>query len=211
MSLTTPAPLGPGAQQRTCFPWEGRPSEYQGEAKVILAATLGGGHEVPWIYVVPVCDTPMCLQRLHLRYFHAKRIAYPDYVCVYCGMPGYTKDHLLPVSMTGEALRKFVAVVPACLECNSGIGSRIGHHILERRAEAHRLIEKKNRKYLDIKQLWTAEKLAELGPNLRAAVKAGLDRAEVTLARLAWPHDPGYDRRAFEKSGFDDPIGMELL
>lgn len=126
-------------------------------------------------------------------------------------MPGYTKDHLLPVSMTGEAQRKFVAVVPSCKECNCAIGDRIGHRITERREEAHRHIRRKYRKALEAGKRWTRAELAELGPNLRAAVGRLLLQDEVVRQRLAWPWDPDYDRRAFEKSGFEDPIGMELL
>jgi hypothetical protein len=51
-------------------------------------------------------------------------------------MPGYTLDHLLPVTMTGEAVRKFVAVVPACHECNSAHRRPMRpSHLGERREE----------------------------------------------------------------------------
>lgn len=198
-------------QRNACIPWEGRPREYQGEAKVAIAHRLGAGHEVPWIYVTPTCETRMCLRAQHIRSFTARRIAYPAGVCVYCGMPGYTRDHLLPVTLTGEAVRKFVATVPACHECNSGINDRCGYRISERREEAHRLIRKRHRKVLEAGRRWTKADLAELGPNLRSMVERSLQQREVVMERLAWPHDPDYDRRAFEKSGFDDPIAMELI
>lgn len=194
-----------------CIPWLGRGVEYQSAAKDVLEDRLAGSREVPWVYVAPTCGTKMCLQELHLRWFRAQKIAYPAYVCVYCGMPGYTKDHLLPVTLTGEAVRKFVAVVPACHECNSAIGNRCGHRISERREEAHLRIRKKHRKTLEAGKRWTKSELAELGPNLRSMVERSLEQRAVLLERLAWPHDPGYDRRAFEKSGFDDPIAMELI
>jgi hypothetical protein len=194
-----------------CKPWEGRPSEYQFEARDVLQRLLNGGQEIPWIYIVPMCGTKLCLTRSHLRMFRARKIAYPPDLCIYCGMPGYTRDHLLPVTMTGEAQRKFVAVVPACGECNSGIGDRVGHRITERREEAHRVIEKKHRKTLEIGKRWTASELAELGPNLRTHIERALVQREILLRRLAWPLDPEYDKRAFQKTGFDDPIGQELL
>jgi 5-methylcytosine-specific restriction endonuclease McrA len=194
-----------------CHPWEGRPAEYQGEAKAILEEQIGAGHEVPWIYAVPVCQTPMCLQEHHLRWFRAQRIAYPDYVCVYCGLPGYTKDHLLPVTFTGKALRKYVAVVPACQECNSAIGGACGQRIGERREEAKRHIRHKYRKLLEVGRRWSAADLAECGPNLRRHIEASADKREVIQQRLDWPHDPDYDRRAFEKSGIEDPYAMDLL
>lgn len=192
-----------------CRPWVGRPSEYQMAAKAEIEDRLD--RSLPWHYVVPQCGTKLCMQDPHLAAHRAQRIAYPDYVCTYCGMPGYTKDHLLPVTVTGVAVRKFVAVVPACGECNGAIGDRCGFRITERRTEAHRGLRKKHRKTLEAAKRWSAEELAELGPNLRTHVTSSLAKREVLMERLAWPHDPEYDKRAFQKSGFDDPIGMELL
>lgn len=194
-----------------CIPWLGRGVEYQHAARDVMADRLVGRPDSPWVYIAPDCSTKMCLQEFHLRWYRSQKIAYPAYVCVYCGMPGFTKDHLLPVTFTGDAARRFVAVVPACGECNSGIGDRCGHRITERRAEAHKVIRKKHRKTLEAGKRWTPAELAQLGPNLRAAVKGSLIKREVLLERLEWPHDPDYDRRAFEKSGFEDPIAMELI
>lgn len=192
-----------------CIPWEGRPIEYQSRAKAILEDHWSGG--LPWIHVVPECSTRFCVQEFHLRVYRAKRIAYPEYVCTYCGLSAHTNDHLLPVTVTGEAVRKFVAVVPACLECNSAIGDRCGYRIGERREESHRHIERRYRKLLESKKLWTPTEIAQLGPNLRSAVKTSLAKAEIVAARLAWPHDPNYDIRAMEKTGFDEMTAMELL
>lgn len=191
-----------------CRPWMGRPSEWQSEAKTVVMDRLD--RSLPWVHFVADCGTKLCLTDDHLRFFRAQRIQYPTGVCVYCGMPGFTKDHLLPVTATGEAQRKFVAVVPACGECNYGLGDRCGHRVTERREEAHRLIRKKHAKVLNTPP-WSPKALAELGPNLRTHIERSISQREVVLERLAWPWDPEYDRRAFEKSGFDDPIGMELL
>jgi 5-methylcytosine-specific restriction endonuclease McrA len=208
---TQQSPLSAKARDLPCIPWEGRPSEYQFTARDVLKDRFNGGSELPWVYIVPDCGTKVCLQELHLRMMRAQRIQYPDFVCAYCGMPAYTRDHLLPVTMTGQAARKFVAVVPACGECNFAIGDRVGHRITERREEAHRHIERKHRKTLELGKRWSQKELAELGPNLRGHIESSLAKRDVLLARLAWPHDPEYDKRAFQKSGFDDPIAMELL
>lgn len=192
-----------------CIAWRGRPTEYQAHAKMVLEDHSAVG--LPWIHVVPECGTKLCIQELHLRVYRAKRIAYPEYVCVYCGLSGYTKDHLLPVTVTGEAVRRFVAVVPACQQCNSAIGDRCSYRISERREEAHRHIEQRYRKLLIAKKQWTPDELRQLGPNLRSKVENSLARAEVVEARLAWPDDPEYDRRAMEKSGFDELTAMELM
>lgn len=191
-----------------CQPWTGRPSEYQMEAKQIVMDRLD--RSLPWVYVVATCDTKLCLTDDHLRFHRAQRIEYPQGVCVYCGMPGYTKDHLLPVTRTGEAQRKFVAVVPACGECNYGLSDKCGHRISERREEAHKNIRKKHARVLKTPP-WSKKALAELGPLLRTHIQSSVNQRQVVLDRLAWPWDPEYDRRAFEKSGFDDPMGMDLL
>lgn len=204
-------PLSAKHRDLPCRPWLGRGSEYQFAARDVLANRLQAGPELPWLYIVPVCETKRCLQELHLRFYRAQKIAYPTGVCVYCGMAAWTKDHLLPVTMTGETLRKFVAVVPACGECNFAIGDRVGHRITERREEAHRVLRKKHRKTLELGKRWPPSELDELGPNLRARIEAGIAKRLVLLDRLSWPHDPEYDKRAFQKSGFDDPIGMDLL
>jgi hypothetical protein len=191
-----------------CEPWTGRPSEDQIEAKGIVQDRMD--RSLPWIYVAPACDTRYCLTDDHLRWYRAQRIEYPAGVCVYCGLPGYTKDHLLPVTVTGEAVRKFVAVVPACGECNSAIGDRVGHRVTERREEAHAHIRRKYRKTLAAPP-WTKTELRSLGRNLRTHIERSESKRQVALDRLAWPWDPEFDKRAFQKSGFDDPIAMELL
>jgi hypothetical protein len=57
----------------------------------------------------------------------------------------------------------------------------------------------------------TPEDLADLGPSLRSvAVKNNNTRAWVR-GRLAWPTDPDYDLRAFQRSGIEDPIGLGLI
>lgn len=206
VSVPKPAPSLAGI---LCRPWDGRPSEYQPHALQLLERVLD--HALPWTYVVTTCGTPKCATESHLAARHARRIAYPTGVCIYCGLPGFTKDHLLPVTVTGEAVRQFVAVVPACKECNSAIGDRVGYRVTLRREAAHEHIAKKYRKYLDLKIRWTSAELKQLGPLLRSSVERGLSMGEVAQARLEWPHDPDYDRRAFEKSGFEDPIAMELL
>lgn len=194
-----------------CFPWTGRPTEFQHEARLVMEDRLAGNREPAWVYIVPTCDTKLCLQEYHLRMMRLRRIEYPAYVCTYCGMTANTKDHLLPVTMTGEAARRFVATVPACVECNSAISDRVGPSIIERRKEAHRHIRKANRRLLEAAKLWTPKELAELGPNLRRRIEASLAKRELVEMRLEWPIDSDYDLRAFQRSGFDELTMLELL
>lgn len=205
---THPEDVPPFFDGLPCRPWRGRPSEYQIEAKWVIEDRLD--RSLPWWYAVPRCGTKMCLTDMHLNVHRAQKIAYPAGVCTYCGMPGFTKDHLLPVTVTGKAVRKFVAVVPACGECNSAIGDRVGHRITERREEAHERLRKKNRRLLE-SPIWSEQRLVELGPNLGTHIRQSMDRRQILISRLSWPSDPDYDRRAFEKSGIDDPIAMDLL
>jgi hypothetical protein len=191
-----------------CRPWLGPPAEYQQRALTLLEDMLE--RVLPWRYAIPLCGTEMCCTDFHLVVHQAREIAYPAGVCIYCGMPASTKDHLLPVTMTGDTVRKFVAVVPSCIQCNSAIGDRVGYRVTERRAEAHRCIERKNRKLL-VAPRWTEDDLDELGPLLRFHVEDSVVRREVVEHRLSWPFDFEYDKRAFQKSGFADPIAMELL
>lgn len=214
MSLPTPPvvyrpTLIGGEWDQPCRPWDGHPAAYPTQA--VIAAQHRLGRALPWIIAEPVCATPMCLTDAHLALHIPRKIHYPAGVCIYCGMPANTRDHLLPRTVTGPALRKFVAVVPSCQSCNSSINDRIGHRITQRREAAHEHIRDAERRYLKLPKQWPPSALAELGPNLRRRIEAGLLRAEVAQARLAWPEDPGYDLRAFEKSGIIDPIGSDLL
>jgi len=192
---------------RDCIPWDGRPRDWQEAARDQLEAIIGT--LLPWQRVATSCGTYHCCQRLHLRSISARQINYPKYVCIYCGLPGYTKDHLLPVTVTGGAARDWVAVVPACGQCNSIIGERIGHRVGERRDFVHECLRRKNKKMLDKGKLTEAD-LAEFGPNLRSLIQAMEDKRDVLLQRLAWP-EPGYDERAFVKTGIEDPYGLDLI
>jgi hypothetical protein len=198
-----------GEWDQPCKPWDGRPADYG--TRAVIAAQNRLGRALPWVNAEPVCGTPLCLTDAHLALHIPRRIAYPQWTCIYCGVPADTKDHLLPRTVTGDALRKFVAVVPSCRSCNSSIGDRIGHRVTQRRQAAHDHIRSSNARYLKLPAMWPEAALAELGPNLRRRIEAGLKLADIAQARLAWPEDPDYDRRAFEKSGFDDPVAMDLL
>lgn len=47
---------------------------------------------------------------------HVVEDAYPDGLCVYCGQPGESRDHIVPVSRGGLHSRE--NMVPACHHCN---------------------------------------------------------------------------------------------
>ncbi|AIY16155.3 hypothetical protein GUY44_12035 [Pimelobacter simplex] len=188
--------------------WKGRPRDFQREALRLFALererTL-----LPWSYVTLACGIEMCL-RVECMTVHApKRIDYPEFVCIYCGLPGDGKDHLLPKPNTGEALRKYVLVVPSCGECNGFINDFPDPHVGRRRILAQQKIAKKNRHLLERKEKSEAE-LNELGHELRSVAIKNNNKARGVRLRLAWPDDHAYDLRAFQHSGIENPAGLGL-
>ena len=160
----------------------------------------------PLTWIITSCGN-RCLNPQHMLVHQPVRIAYPAGVCVYCGLPAGTKDHLIPKTWTGEARRHRVAVVPACAECNSAIGDRHGFGVHERRGVAHDHLRRKHRRVLAAPD-WTQADLDELGPGLRSSVEAAQGRKHAARARLAWPEDPFYDIRAWQQSGIEDPVAI---
>lgn len=186
--------------QPTCKPWQGRPGHYQNEVMQLWMhyhdKTLGHLD-----YLAPKCGTEYCTEIEHLQIVEVKELRYPKGVCVYCGMAAGTKDHLMPVTWTGEGARRGVLVVPACAECNSAIGDKYAPTITLRREIAHKYIQKRYRRTLAFITPTPAE-LKEYGPTLRASIVSGMAERQLVLDRLAWP-PAGYDERACELAGID--------
>lgn len=164
----------------------------------------------PWNYAVPLCDTDWCISAEHLAVVAPTKIAYPAGVCVYCGMPSGTKDHLIPRGWSGEARRRTVAVVPACADCNSRINDFPSANVTDRRVRAHESLRKAKRRVLSA-PTWTEDMYAELGRSLRSGVEALQTQKQVVELRLAWPEDADYDLRAFQHSGIDNPEALGLI
>lgn len=192
-----------------CIRHEGDPKRYQGEAlsRYYIAT---GMEPVSWSWVEPSCRTTRCLYPEHMRFNTPQHLAYPSHVCIYCGRTAFTKDHLLPRGWSGEARRRFVAVVPSCGTCNTLLGDTLTWSITERREIAHSRIRRKYAKLLRVVEFGKSD-LAELGPTLRASVEHGMSSKQVVLDMLAWPGDPAYDIRALEHSGIEDPYEIGLL
>lgn len=164
---------------------------------------------LPWSWISVTCAEPWCLNPECMTVHEPRVIGYPRGVCVYCGNPAGTKDHLLPEPITGATLRRLVAVVPACRDCNMRINDHPSPSVSERRRVAQLSIERHSTKLL-LAPHKTTEDLMELGPLLRSvAVKNNARRAVVKM-RLSWPDDPFYDLRAFQKSGIEDPVALGL-
>lgn len=188
--------------------WTGRPVHYQERAR--LAFSIHYDRQVlPWAWITSRCDVAMCLRPECMAVHAPKRIAYPDGVCVYCGDPAGTMDHLLPRPATGDALRGQVALVPSCGNCNSRICDFPSPNIGDRRRRAQLSIERGYRLLLASPHK-DAEYLRHIGPALKSvAIKNNAKRVWVKL-RLSWPDDPFYDLRAFQQSGVEDPVAIGM-
>lgn len=146
------------------------------------------------------CEVALCL--VHIERVPPVKPKYPAGVCVYCGAPAGTRDHLYPKPFTGEADRGFVVTVPACGECNSIINDRHAPTVPERRRLAHDGLRRKHAVALSCRK-WSEGDLQAMGPRLRQASRAAMRRRAWLEARLAWPDDPRYDERAFGQIGVE--------
>ena len=111
-------------------------------------------------------------------------------LCVYCGRPAGTRDHVPPVSRVSdyEALGMKIEVyikVPACTECNN-LGADELHPSFMDRAEF--IKDKLSRKYARVLASpdWDDDELKELGKNLRSKVKAALAKKKPQLERIEY-------------------------
>lgn len=188
--------------------WIGNPRQYQLRAQQLYAEKRDRAI-LPWSYITTVCDVDLCLRVACMRLHAPIRIKYRPGVCVYCGEGCSGVDHLLPQPWTGPAVRHLVAVVPCCRNCNSRIGDHPSPNVSERRKRAQLSVERTNR-HLLLRPVKTAEDMAPLGYLLRTVAESNNIKAERVRARLAWPLDPFYDLRAFQKSGIEDPITLGL-
>lgn len=182
---------------------------YQQRARVVFEEAAKSGPIEAWAWVYTSCGE-WCLNAQHMLVRSPRTIAYPPGVCVYCGFPAGTRDHLLPRTITSEARRQYVAVVPACAECNSLIGTFDSPSIADRRRVAHERLAKRKRATIAAIDFTPAE-LAEYGPKMRDYLEQGMVQKRATLARLAWPEDPFYDLAAWQRSGINDPVALGII
>jgi hypothetical protein len=99
--------------------------------------------------------------------------------------------------------------VPSCGQCNTAINDMPDAHVGRRRQKAQLSIQRKNKQLLDRPHKDESE-LRLLGPHLRSVAVKNNNRAKAVRLRLAWPEDPYYDLKAFQRAGIDDPVGMDL-
>lgn len=111
--------------------------------------------------------------------------------CYYCGLVANTIDHVPPlvarphIAALGLKGRYPFVTVPACHECNSGLGARALWTIPARKRWVKQWLTKRYRKYLNL-PAWDDGELSRLGLNLRGHVLAGLEKQRVIRERLRW-------------------------
>lgn len=189
--------------------WMGHPRKYQAAAQEVYIAE----HRrvvLPWSWITLSCDEPMCLNVECMTLHESQKIHYPAGVCVYCGDPAGQRDHLIPMPLSGAALRLRVLTVPSCANCNNRINDFPSFCVTERRERAHASIHKNNRALLE-RPIKNAAEMRELGPSLRSVAVKNNRKAEWLKGRLSWPDDPYYDLRAFQRSGIEDPVALGLV
>lgn len=120
--------------------------------------------------------------------------------CFYCGMPASTKDHIPPrrtreVLLALGFLSQFkLYCVPACAECNIGLGSRAPFSIEDRAAWIKTWLKSRYSKTLSMPE-WEPAELRAMSGRLRQHVEAGIAARAVARTRVSWkaPHDPEID------------------
>lgn len=169
--------------------WMGEPESYERMARWENPGAIHDTHGAE-----PTCGHGLCLT--HVRSVPPFRPDYPPFVCVYCGSPADTVDHLRSRGWTGDRTRANVAVVPACRLCNSLLGDTFAYRVPERRDIVHRKLRTRFSSLLQV-VVYGESDLDEMGYALREAGEDAIARHEELVRRLAWPNDPEYDVKAY--------------
>lgn len=188
--------------------WKGNPRQYQLAAQEVWSRHNDRG-VLPWSWIDTSCDLHQCMDPVCMTIHAPIRIDYPRESCVYCGEGCDGFDHLLPKPWTGAGVRHMVAVVPACGNCNNRINDFPSPNVAKRRKKAQLSLERSSKALL-LRPIKSKADMLTLGHAMRSVAHANNEKAERVRARLAWPLDPHYDLRAFQKSGIDDPESLGL-
>lgn len=121
----------------------------------------------------------------------------PD-ICVYCGDPAGTLDHVTPLVAvaalmgTVDVRRHYpdgLCLVPSCADCNCRLSSFLARSIDEKREELKRRLRRKHAQLLNSRD-WQPEELEELGHSLRALITQQERKRAWLIRRLAFPKKP---------------------
>ena len=111
-------------------------------------------------------------------------------LCVYCGQPADTLDHVPPLNRIDdyESLnlqKEYYLLVPSCRSCNCTASDNLESGILERIEVVKDALTKKLKKYLKGIE-WDEVELEELGPNLLSAVKKDSIKKQLAVSRIEY-------------------------
>ncbi len=132
-------------------------------------------------------------EKLAHHLYHREDPYGPD-VCVYCGDPATSRDHVPPLShaasmvdlWAAQGRRPELRLLPACRDCNSRLRNFPGTDLNERRREVKRKLRLKHRRLLG-EYDWSDGELMELGRNLRSAIEGMEAKRRWIEARLEFP------------------------
>jgi len=135
-------------------------------------------------------------------------LEYPG-ICIYCGEDADSIDHLVPRAISGKTDRKYVPVVPACLNCNIIINDSPIFTIKGRAAIVAYSIRKTHKKELKIpfhNQQW----FADFSPRMRANLEKRQMERQLLKQRLKCLDRGGMVYMLTESSADDDPLDSPL-
>ena len=97
-------------------------------------------------------------------------------LCVYCGQPADSLDHVPPLSRVDDyralgLVREMYLLVPACRDCNALAGSTLQATFPERVEYVKDEITRKNRRVIAAPE-WDQDEIDELGGSLKAYIIA---------------------------------------
>jgi hypothetical protein len=116
-------------------------------------------------------------------------------VCVYCGLPADSVDHVIPRLMRNlladvggwrERWPRITDTVWACRQCNSTAGGKLFDTVAEKRRYIHARYREKHARLLKTPD-WTDDEIEALGPSLQQYMRTMRDHANLLRERLAWP------------------------
>ena len=112
----------------------------------------------------------------------------PRLTCAFCDEAAECTDHTMPAALISGRVdlqqRYRFFVVSACLDCNARAGWTVDRTFIARRRRIAASVRKANRRLLNTPE-WSDAELADLGPNIRSAVRSAQWERAALLRRIA--------------------------
>lgn len=157
----------------------------------------------------------------HKKFNHLYKLFCPNndlrYVCLYCGLPAPTVDHVPPLSEV-EDLRLIYdniqyTKVPACEECNRLALDEPHISLSERQQFIKSKLKEKYKKYIQFID-WESDEIQELSYNLRKSVEAHMNLKYLIAYRLAYGNEHNFNPTMagyleYDRNKIDDYVKAE--